>query len=111
MGNFLQGQSHTNWGRHNKLDKERPHRDMGMVRDGLDAGLEKTASTYGNKQEPRLSPTEGRGMVTNSKPMVEVSHKPTCGPLPLMSNLEQLEPTLGRLPSEKYLIEAETNWT
>ena len=81
MGNFLQGQSKTNWGRHDKLDKERPHRNMGMVRDGLDAGLEKTASTYGNKQEPRLSPTEGRGMVTNSKPMVEVSHKPTCGPI------------------------------
>ena len=81
MGNFLQGQSHTNWGRHDKLDKEGPHRDMGMVRDGLDAGLEKIASTYGNKQEPRLSPTKGRGMVTDSKPMVEVSHKPTCGPI------------------------------
>ena len=59
MGNFLQRQSHTKWGRHNKLDKERPHKDMGMVRDGLDVGLEKTTSTYGNKQKPGLSPTEG----------------------------------------------------
>ena len=32
---------------------------MGMVRDGLDAGLEKHVSTYGNEQEPGLSPPEG----------------------------------------------------
>ena len=81
MGNFLQGQSHTSWGRHDKLDKERPYGDLGMVRDGLDAGLEKHVSTYGNEQEPGLSPTEGQGMVTNSKPMVEVSHRPTCSPI------------------------------
>ena len=81
MGNILQGQSHTSWGRHNKLDKERPHGDMGMVRDGLDASLEKHVSTYGNEQKPGLSPTEGRGMVTDFKPMVEVPHKPNCGPV------------------------------
>ena len=43
-----------------------------MVRDGLDASLEKHVSTYGNKQKPGLSPTKGRGMVTDFKPMVEV---------------------------------------
>ncbi|KAL4596468.1 hypothetical protein ACB092_12G165900 [Castanea dentata] len=32
-------------------------------------------------------------------------------PLPLMSNLERSEPILGRLPSKKYLTEAEAKWT
>ena len=63
------------------MDKERPHGDMGMVRDGLDVGLEKHVSTYRNEQELGLSPTEGRCMVTNSKPMVEVPHRPSYSPV------------------------------
>ena len=91
MGNILQGQSHTSWGQHDKLDKERPHGDIGMVRDGLDASLEKHVSTYGNEQEPGLSPTKGRGMVTDSKPMVEVSHKPTYGPIAFNEQLRAIK--------------------
>ncbi|XP_065629087.1 uncharacterized protein LOC111990897 [Quercus suber] len=48
-----------------------------MVRSGANAGLEKHVSAYGNEQEAGISSFEGRGLVTDSKSMVEVPLRPT----------------------------------
>nr|POE58734.1 hypothetical protein CFP56_59086 [Quercus suber] len=53
----------------------------------------------------------GRGLVTDSKSMVEVPLKPTSDTIVSEEQLRMVEPTSGRLPLEKLLTEAEAEWT
>ena len=59
MGNLLQRENHPSRGRDNQMDKARPNRDMGMVRDGLDDCLEKPFSPHGDQQEAGVVADKG----------------------------------------------------
>ena len=77
MGNLLQRENHPNRGRDNQMDKARPNRDLGMVRDRFDASLEKPFSTHGDKQEVGVAADERRSMGDHSEPLVEIPNRQT----------------------------------
>ena len=57
------------------MDKVRPNRDLGMVRDGLDDSLEKHFSSHGDQQKVRMVADERQSMGEHSEPLVEVSDR------------------------------------
>ena len=69
------------------MDKVRPNRDLGMVRDGLDDSLEKHFSPHGDQQEVGMVANEGRSMGEHSESLVEVSDRQTGGTDPSSDQL------------------------
>ena len=57
------------------MDKVRPNRDLGMVRDGLDDSLEKKISSHGDQQKVGMVADERQSMGEHSEPLVEVSDR------------------------------------
>ena len=57
------------------MDKVRPNRDLGMVRDGLDDSLEKHFSSHGDQQKVGMVADERQSMGEHSEPLVEVSDR------------------------------------
>ena len=70
------------------MDKEGPNGDLGVVRLGVDAGLEKYVPFDGGEQNIRLPSCDEQGMGANTESMVEVCHGPTCLPNPSASKLK-----------------------
>lgn len=49
VGDFLQGKGYSNRGQDNIVDKAGPNRNLGVVRSGVNVGMEEFVSTYGGE--------------------------------------------------------------
>ena len=83
VGVVLQEQNHFNWRRDDQMDKARPNRDLGVVRFGADASLEKYVSIDGGEQRGGLPSFDEQGMGIDFESVVEVCHEHTSDSCPL----------------------------
>ena len=54
---------------------QRPDRSMGVVRARADVSMEELIPPHGDKRKDGVLINEGRSLVANLEPMIEVSHK------------------------------------
>ena len=83
MGVVLQEQNHSNWRRDDQMDKARPNGDLGVVRFGADASLEKYVSIDEGEQRAGLPSFDEQGMGIDFESVVEVCHEHTSDSSPL----------------------------
>ena len=72
VGDSLQRKDHTGERLNHSVDKARPNRGVGLVRNRADGGMEEHFSSNGEEQAAGLLAFERRGMDHNAEPMVEV---------------------------------------
>ena len=72
LGDFLQGKGYFGGRLNHSVDKTRPNRGVGLVRNRVDGGMEEPISSNGEKQAAGLPAFEGRGVDHNAEPMVEI---------------------------------------
>ena len=111
LGNLLQRENHPSRERDNQMDKARPNRDLGMVRDGLDDSLEKHFSSHGDQQKVGMVADEGQSMGEHSESLVEVSDKQTGDADPSSDQLGVVSNRIKGANLRKSLVEVEAEWT
>ena len=72
VGDFLQGKDHSDERLNHSVDKTRPNKGVGLVRNKVDDGMEEPISSNGEKQAAGLPAFKGRGVDHNAEPMVEI---------------------------------------
>lgn len=82
LGDLLQGENYFGGRRHNKVDKSRLDRNMGVVRHRIDASLEKSIPFDGDKQVGGIPINVGQSLEVDPEPMVEIPNGQTCGASP-----------------------------
>ena len=88
VGVVLQGKNHSDRRRDDQMDKAGSNGDLGMVRFGVNAGLEKHVPADGGEQFVRLSSCHEQSLGVDTESLVEVCHGPTCLPNPSASKLK-----------------------
>ena len=79
VGVVLQGQNSPNRGRDDQVDQAGPNGDLGVVRLGADASMEKFISVDGGKQSAGLPSIDEHGLGVDPESMVEVCNRqPNC---------------------------------
>ena len=101
VGIILQEQNHTNQRRDDQMDKAGPNGDLGVIRFGADAGLEKYVSTDRGEQRAGLPSIDEQGMGVDPESMVEVCHRQTSSSSPSTNKLKLVSDKIKHANLEK----------
>ena len=79
VGDVLQGKNSPNRGRDDQVDQAGPNGDLGVVRLGADADMEKFISVDGGEQNAGLPSIDEHGLGVDPESVVEVCNgQPNC---------------------------------